>query len=319
MKLMFSYPFGVLNLPDHITPLLAKADKLSLCALLYFAKHPDCDTATLCAIMRADGVLCSEIQLQRAVHFWQQNGVLRDKDDPITAPAAVQKKVTELPVYDSDELAEKLTEGESRLGQLVDECQKMAGKMFTPTDLSRLVSLVDYLALSCDYVKRLYAYCIAKERRNIGYLQKAAQNLYDEGVRTEDDLAAYLEAKTKSETLEGKLRTLFGLGERSLSTKEKGFVAAWVEADYAQELLQLAYDITVDATGKVAFAYMDKILQKWKAAGITTAKDAKEAQNAHAAKTAPIKENGKSFEADDFFAAALQRSYQKSKDEGGQA
>ncbi len=318
MKLIFSYPSGVLNLPDHITPLLAKADKLSLCALIYFAKHPDCDAATLCAIMRADGVLCSEVQLQRALHFWQQNGVLRDKEDALAVPA-VPKKVTELPVYGSDELAEKLTEGESRLGLLADECQKMAGKMFTPTDLSRLVSLVDYLELSCDYVKRLYAYCIAKEKRNIGYLQKTAQNLYDEGVRTEDDLAAYLEAKAKSETLEGKLRTLFGLGERSLSTKEKSFVAAWVEADYAQELLQLAYDITIDATGKAAFAYMDKILQNWKAAGITTAKDAQAAQQAHASKTQSVKEKGKSFETDDFFAAALQRSYQKSKDEGGQA
>lgn len=323
MKKVFSYVQGVLNLPDHITDTLAKADKLSICALLYLSKYPNCDAQTLCAKMRVDGVLCSELQLARAIDFWHLNGILRDENESPVTP--MRKKVQELPLYESEELAQKLTESDSRIGLLVDDCQHMAKKVFTPTDISRIVALVDYLGFSCDYVRALYTYCVKIEKHNIGYLQKTAQNLYDEGVCTEADLDAYLKAKEESRTLEGRLRTMCGIGARSFTTKEKGFVTAWAAADYALDLLQYAYELTIEATGKISFAYMDKILQTWAQKGIVTVKEAQQAQAEHAAAFAketakPQKAQKKtSFQTEDFFQAALKRSYEKSQKKEGDA
>ncbi len=318
MKKIFSYAQGVLNLPDQLTDTLAKADKLSICVLLYLSKYPDCDTQTLCAKMRADGLLCSEVQFARAIDFWHQNGVLRNENEAPTQP--VRKKVQDLPVYESEELAQKLTEQESCIGLLVDDCQHMANKVFTPTDISRIVALVDYLGFSCDYVRKLYAYCVKIEKYNIGYLQKTAQNLYDEGVCTETDLDTYLKAKEESNTLEGQLRTLFGIGARSFTTKEKGFITAWAGASYPWELLQYAYELTVEATGKISFAYLDKILQTWAQKGIATLEDAQKAQTEHASAFAKEEkpQKKKSFQTEDFFQAALKRSYEKSQKKEGE-
>ncbi len=323
MNYRFFFRHGVLNLPDSVLSSLAQADKLSVCALLYLAKYPDCDRETLSAKMRADGVLCSASQLKRAEEFWYQKGVLCDANAQ-NDEVASQKKSASLPIYESQELAQKLTEGESEIGILADDCQRLAGKMFTPTDLSRIVALVDYLGLSCAYVRTLYTYCIEKkEKRNVGYLQKMAQNLYDEGITTESALASYLEQKEQHASLEGKLRTMFGIGQRALTAKESQFISDWMQHGYDLELLRYAYDLTVEATGKVSFAYMDKILQNWAKDGITTAADAKKAQEAHSASAkAPQKKDKKtekSFQTDEFFALALQRSYQKSQDTEGDA
>ena len=42
----------------------------------------------------------------------------------------------------------------------------------------------------------------------------------------------------------------------------------------------MAYDRTVEATGKVSFAYIDKILAAWAAKGITTVQAAEADRNA---------------------------------------
>ena len=47
-----------------------------------------------------------------------------------------------------------------------------------------------------------------------------------------------------------------------------------------EELIRLAYDRTVEATGKVSFAYIDKILAAWAAKGITTVQAAEAGRNA---------------------------------------
>ncbi len=317
------YRNGVLNLPDTVLNALPKADKLSLCVLLYLSKYPDDDRNTLCAKMRAQGVLCSETQFLRAQTFWKEQGILWEGEPDATEARPIQKN-RQLPIYESQELAQKLTEGESAIGRLVDDCQRLAGKIFTPTDLSKIVALVDYVGLSCNYLRILYTYCVEKrDKRNIGFLQTTAQNLYDEGITEEKALITYLEEKEKAASFGGKLRTLFGVGERAFTAKEAKFVESWAQSGYDLELIRYAYDLTVDATGKASFAYLDKILQNWKDSGITDRKAATEAQeayaNAHAndrygrseAQKKPKKE--KSFETDSFFAAALQRSYEKSQ------
>lgn len=52
-----------------------------------------------------------------------------------------------------------------------------------------------------------------------------------------------------------------------------------------EALMKLAYDRAVEATGKVSFAYIDKILAAWAAKGITTV-EAAEAERTAAQRAA---------------------------------
>ena len=77
---------------------------------------------------------------------------------------------------------------------------------------------------------------------------------------------------------------------------------------YGQDVITRAYEITVDAIGKPSLPYANSILERWAAAQLHTLEQIEKAEanrEGHAVPTAP----GNSFDTDDFFDAALKRSF----------
>jgi DnaD/phage-associated family protein len=93
------------------------------------------------------------------------------------------------------------------------------------------------------------------------------------------------------------------MGMRELSKKESEKIDMWLKADISEELIRKAYDITVDKTGKASFVYASKIIENWISAGYKTLADVENSEANH--KNAIEKS---SFDVDDFFKAALERS-----------
>jgi DnaD/phage-associated family protein len=82
---------------------------------------------------------------------------------------------------------------------------------------------------------------------------------------------------------ERRIRTMFGLGERNLTPKEKKCLSTWIyEYQYDIEIVEMAYNITVDTKGTPNMSYTNGILKNWYEDGLTT-KDAiiakREAEN----------------------------------------
>lgn len=69
--------------------------------------------------------------------------------------------------------------------------------------------------------------------------------------------------------------------------------------------MHLAYEKTVDSIGKVKLAYMNKILESWFEKGYQTPEDVNNDRQAPKKKDGA--EAGSSFDADDFFAAAVKK------------
>ena len=62
------------------------------------------------------------------------------------------------------------------------------------------------------------------------------------------------------------MRRIIGANERKLTTKELEYINKWhTQMGMQLEDIQEAYEITVENTGKVAFGYMNKILETKKA------------------------------------------------------
>jgi DnaD/phage-associated family protein len=145
------------------------------------------------------------------------------------------------------------------------------------------------------------------EKKSLRYAEKTAISLFDEGVT---DAAALEERLARIESLStalGQIRTMFGAASRALSTKEKRMIEQWVLVmKYDMDVLKLAYDATVDAIHEPSFAYANTILDRWYAAGYRTAEDV-EAALAEYRRQKEGKSNG--FDLDDFFEAALKKTY----------
>ena len=304
----FTYGQQVLNLPAAILSSLAEADKLALCVLLCAAKEEHDSIESLARAVRERGVACNEAQARASLSYWERAGILTLTDATASAQAreaqAKRRVLTsELPVYDGAEIAEKLTQNESRIAFLLEDCQHILSRTLSPTEISRLVALCDFCGMSCDYLRLIFTYCAERGKRTFGYGEKMARNLFEEGIETVQALEIYLETKRAQAKTEALVRSIGGLGARALTKKEDSLLAEWTRAAYPEELIRHAYDITVTNTGKVSLPYMNTILVDWHEQGLRTVEDVEAAKEKKS-------EGEQSFSTDEFFEIALKQSYQ---------
>jgi DnaD/phage-associated family protein len=227
----------------------------------------------------------------------------------VDSAAPVTPTPTTLPRYTTEELV-ALLENRRELAALIDECTRVLGKVLSTHETSILLGIVDYLNVDSEYLLLLLAHCAKMGKKSVRYAEKLALSLYDEGVTTPDALQECLKQKEELQEIESKLRTLFGLSARALTTKERKMINTWLFTfHYGLDVITMAYEITVDAIGKSSLPYANSILERWNAAGLRTKEDIKQAEEERATAPKNPTSPGNSFDTDDFFAAALKRSF----------
>ena len=274
---------------------------------------------------------CGEDDVKESLSFWRGAGVIElhdgkdasaevsadmaesspevktvavDKNIEVVTPAP--KKLSgadELPKYTSEELS-NILEKRQETAALIDECQRIMGKVFNLKEINVLMGLVDYLEFDCEYIMMLLTYCVSLGKKTMHYAEKLAFALYDAGITTGEMLAEELRRRESAADAEGKIRSLFGVGERAFTTKEKKFISAWInDMGYSVEIIEKAYEVTADATGKGSFPYANSVLERWFASGLRTLAEIEESYK----KGGDAPATG-SFDTDSFFEAAVKRS-----------
>ncbi len=314
------YGHGVIVLPRAAAERFGTATKKDIMALMYCLAAAQGWSVEEAAA--AFGTAAADDPAS-ALSFWRGAGVISGpvgaSDTPdrggsaakTDKPRRLKKPEASLPSYTTDELSEIL---ERRAGSaaVIDECERMLGKMFSTSETAKVVGLMDYLGLDGEYIINLCAHCARIGRRSLRYVETTAFDLYDRGITDVEALDEHLRVIEESAKLEGKIRAMFGMDRaRALTARERGFIDSWVgKFGYGLDIIGKAYEITVDSTGKASLPYANAILEAWNAAGLKTATDidayiaSKNASDDK--KTVP---EGTSFNTDDFFEAALRRSY----------
>ncbi len=229
------------------------------------------------------------------------------KADP--KPTEKKTKVSELPAYTDAEFA-ALMEKRSELTDLITEAQNTLGKIFNVNETKILVSISEEFGFDEEFLLVLLDFCRRNDRKNLRYIEKLATSLYDENIRTTEALTEHLHRREALEDAQGRVRSIFGIGSRALTSKEKDFIARWTETyGFDFPMIEKAYEITVNATSKPSLSYANKILESWYSEGLKTP----EAIDAAGAKKNGEKPAGMSFDVDEFFKAALERSYREEK------
>ena len=321
MKLTFEYGRRAVLLPAAALAHLDKATKKDIRVLLELAADPQAalDLAAASAALAArTGISAAEIE--NSLAFWRGAGVVvaEDEEADAGAPAPTAARETPavptlpdlpdkgLPDYSREELS-GILERRRGLARLIDDCQRAFGKIFNQNEISIIVGLSDFLGLSDEYILLLLTHCRNTDKRSLRYAEKMAIALYDEGIHDARDLEERLHRIEMMAEITGRIRTIFGITSRALTTKEKAALERWVcEMHFDEAMLTRAYEITVDSIGKASVAYADKILERWYADGYRTVEDVDKAIAEYQRKKAG---NGSSFNVDEFFEAALRRTY----------
>ena len=215
-----------------------------------------------------------------------------------------------LPTYNTEELSSILDRREE-LRHLIDDCQQAFGKIFNQSEITVIVGLSEFLGLDGEYILLLLTHCRNMEKKSLRYVEKMAISLHDEGVQDPRELEQRLQHIELMAKASGKVRAMFGISSRSLTSKEKELLEDWIcQKQYDERVIKRAFEITVDGIGKPSLSYANKILERWYAEGYRTLEDVDKAIAEYKRKK---QGNTSSSDVDEFFEAALKRTYGEQK------
>lgn len=333
-RIVINYGTGLAALPAEAFSYVDKAKKFDLKVLLLIASSEKYREGN-CISAIADMLSAEEEEVSASVAFWRGTGILtsaeieettvkktertekaeKEKHESTKEQSSRQEtpkraRVSDLPQYTSAELNELLARHSQVVG-LIDECQNILGKIFTAADIKVIMGLVDYFGLDNDYIILLMHFAAKNEQKSLRYIEKLAVSCLDDGYTDARSLENELRAREARASFEGKIRSIFGIGTRKFNSKEKACISKWSsDFGYGTDIIEKAYDITINATSKPSIPYAHAILERWYTNGVRTLEDA---EAAIAQRESERTEEGSSFNIDDFFNAAIERSYADKK------
>jgi DnaD/phage-associated family protein len=301
------------------------ADEADLQLLLLLSLHKDSDELDMEEI-RASLELTEE-ELAASVKYWRGAGILKKvkKTDAKATPAKDKKvegksahangkleRADAAPSYTSAELAD-LIEKRAGAEKFMNTAQQIMGKMFSTREMNILWGMVEYIGFDEECVLSILTYVASIDKKTVKYAEQLAFSLYDEGLTDKASIEERLAKMSAARSVRGRVEAMFGMTGRALTTREKKFLTAWTETmGFDADVIRLAYEITVDNTGEASLPYANKILESWHQSGLHTADEVSaEIEKSRAAKKNAKATSTKSFDTDEFFEAALKRTFEE--------
>lgn len=308
MKIRFCFGDSVLNLPASSLSMLQEASTAELRVLIAAASSDGGELHSLC-----EHLSVSEKDACAALRFWEKAGVLTLSSCE-NADVSVAESTAKAPdgrgAYTGADVERLCAQSDMR--ELIDVCAAILGKTFTPTEIESILYLHDGLRLDFEYIVRLCKHCYDIGKPALRYIEKVGISLYDSGAVTVGALEAYIEKEERKSDMEYRIRRLFGIGERTLTPKEREYLSVWtIDWALSFEMIELAYNEMMAAIPQPKFAYENGILKKWVDAGCRTPEEAASFAEKHKKTVAKAKEKEKTqeigFDLDEFFKAATLR------------
>ncbi len=278
-------------LTDHMPQANGEFVKVYLCVLQAFSQA---DSALSTEIL-ADRLACTEGDILRALHYWKSKGLLfiEEKDGQILSLGLTEHTVAqpleeaapavEAPAYTAkapaqppkpaslsrDKLAQ--LKADEEFAQLLYIAESYIGKPLTPNEITSLDYYYEDLHFPTELIEYLVEYCVSKGHKSFRYIESVALGWHADGIRTIEQ--ARQQSSQYTQQYYSVLKA-FGVSGRSPIEQEIQAIDRWMK-DYGfdTELICEACSRTIQQINKVSFAYADRILSRWKDAGVHTRKD----------------------------------------------
>lgn len=219
-----------------------------------------------------------ESDVRRAWKYWAEKGVVRICDDnsiefvDLTQISREQKPVQK-PQYSAKELAAAVSEDE-QMAILLDYAQNIFGNTLGRSETSKLYSLYDWYKLPIEVIMMLLEHCASLDKCSMTYAEKIAIAWAEQGIDTIEKAENHLKNADKKSKISRKYKRMLGIQGRDLSESEYAHILQWTEQmEMPAELIKLAYEKAVLATGHASFPYINAILQSWHRQNIKTASE----------------------------------------------
>ena len=200
-------------------------------------------------------------------------GLLSAEEEPLP-PAE------ELPEYTAGDIIARSRE-DAAFKALVGEAQRVLGHSLSGADLKTLFGIYDRLGMSGEVIMLMINHCAARLKKRYGEgrlptmhaVEKEAFRWARQEIFTLAQAEDYIAQADRREEEEAGLMRALQITGRAPTPTERKYMEKWLGMGYGAEALAMAYDRTVVSTGKLVWAYMDKIVCSWYDKGLFTPRD----------------------------------------------
>lgn len=142
----------------------------------------------------------------------------------------------------------------------IGTCAQTAfGKCLNEHDTQILASLYQNVGIPSPVLMILIEYIAAIGKKSMGYLKSVALDWHEKGIDTAKKAHDHITYLEQQKEYYASMRDTLGIFGREFTKKEKEYLDKWKEK-FNADLIKEAYEKTLDSTGKISFAYMNKIL-----------------------------------------------------------
>lgn len=176
----------------------------------------------------------------------------------------------ELPEYEAQDVVRR-TEEDPAFLDLLQEAQRVLGRVLTTAELKKLFGIYDDLALPVgvimlliNHCKEEYAYRYGAEKRlGMAAIEKEAVSWFNREILTCEQAEQWLGRLAERRSQIGQIRRALGIQGRDLAPSEGRYLDEWLELGFGPEEIALAADRTIINTGGLKWKYMDSIIRSW--------------------------------------------------------
>lgn len=176
----------------------------------------------------------------------------------------------EIPEYTAEDVVRRANTDNTFTG-VVEEAERALGRVLSSNDLRLLFGIYDHVGLPADVIMLLLHHCVEEYQAQRGagrmptmrYIEKEAWFWAEREVLTLDAAEEHILREKQRHEAVGRVKEVLQIRDRELTETERGYVESWLELGFGPEALAIAYDRTVSRTNKLAWKYMDSIIQSW--------------------------------------------------------
>jgi DnaD/phage-associated family protein len=163
---------------------------------------------------------------------------------------------------------------------LFKECERIFGRTLKHNEQNSLMIITEEVGIPAECTLMLVEYCASCGKATPSYMKAIAVDWLERGIITIGAVEDEIKILREINSLESRLKKLFEMSS-AFSKAQKDYIRSWTSFGYGEEMLSEAYQITLDNTGKLAFPYMNKIIEKWNTEGIRSKEQLEKTQKVH--------------------------------------
>lgn len=266
---------------------LARGNDLKV--LLYLLRNAGCplDEKEI-----AEYLSVTNEQVEESISFWKQRGIINVNENGELVPTETNSssptkrttnstasvnafepvKKIELertPDFTPKEIAATVR-GNEKADYLFKHCEVLYGRPLKHNEQRTLMIILEDACLPVEVAMILVDYCFSVNKATPSYMRTVALSWVESGIVTIDKAEEKAAELKNLDTAINRFKKMFEVTS-ALSKQQKEYIDKWVNVfGFSDEMVNEAYQITLNSTGKLAFQYMNKILEGWHANGITT-------------------------------------------------